>query len=124
MSKLSFLKINFIDKVTFYFKLFCFIFLTLKLVFLKVLVQMFSKKLAIKVVQYYHKLVLWLINIDIEVTGVQHSHKVATLYEGAYLKYEKPTKIIKEYFDTEKLKMELKTDDPKYTKMYNIISSR
>ena len=87
MLTLSFLKINFIDKATFYFKLFCFIILTLKLIFLKVLVQMVSKKLAIKLVQFFHKLVLWFINIDVEVTGVDYSHKVATLYVSNHLSY-------------------------------------
>ena len=87
MLTLSFLKINFIDKATFYFKLFCFIILTLKLIFLKILVQMVSKKLAIKLVQLFHKLALWFMNIDVEVTGVDYSHKVATLYVSNHLSY-------------------------------------
>ena len=69
MSKLNFVKINFVDKGTFYLKFFIFVFLTIFLIFLKTFLQFVSKIASQKIVQIFHKLLLWLININVEVVG-------------------------------------------------------
>ena len=87
MSKLNFLKINFVDRVIFYFKFFIFVFLTIFLIFLKILLQFVSKRISQKIVQIFHKLLLWLININVEVEGKSNPSNVPTLYVSNHLSY-------------------------------------
>ena len=87
MSKLNFLKINFVDRVIFYFKFFIFVFLTIFLIFLKTLLQFVSKRISQKIVQIFHKLLLWLINVNVEVEGKSNPGDVPTLYISNHLSY-------------------------------------
>ena len=87
MSKLNFVKINFVDKVTFYFKFFIFVFLTIFLIFLKTFLQFVSKRASQKIVQIFHKLLLWLININVEVVGKSDLNNVPKLYVSNHLSY-------------------------------------
>ena len=87
MSKLNFLKINFVDRVIFYFKFFIFVFLTIFLIFLKTLLQFVSKRISQKIVQIFHKLLLWLINVNVEVEGKSNPGDVPTLYVSNHLSY-------------------------------------
>ena len=87
MSKLNFVKINFVDKVTFYFKFFIFVFLTIFLIFLKTFLQFASKRASQKIVQIFHKLLLWLININVEVVGKSNLNNVPKLYVSNHLSY-------------------------------------
>ena len=87
MSKLNFVKINFVDKGTFYFKFFIFIFLTIFLIFLKTFLQFVSKRTSQKIVQIFHKLLLWLININVEVLGKSYLNNVPKLYVSNHLSY-------------------------------------
>ena len=83
MSKLSFVKINFVDKIIFYFKFFVFVFLTILLIFL----QLFIKSKSQKIIQIFHKLLLWLININVEVVGKSNLNNVPKLYVSNHLSY-------------------------------------
>tara|TARA_Y100000022_G_C13224711_1_gene364239 strand:+ start:209 stop:1015 length:807 start_codon:yes stop_codon:yes gene_type:complete len=85
--KLNFIKINFLDNISFYFKFFIFTFLTIFLVFFKIFVQFISKRTSEKIVQIFHKLLLWLININIEVTGERNINDMPTLYISNHLSY-------------------------------------
>ena len=87
MSKLNFLKINFVDKISLYFKFIIFIFLTITLIFFKIFLQIFTKRISEKLVQIFHKLVLWLININVEVIGKRNLNNVPTLYVSNHLSY-------------------------------------
>ena len=87
MAKLNFLKINFVDRVIFYFKFFIFVFLTIFLIFLKTLLQFVSKRISQKIVQIFHKLLLWLINVNVEVEGKSNPGNVPTLYVSNHLSY-------------------------------------
>ena len=87
MSKLNFLKINFVDRVIFYFKFFIFVFLTIFLIFLKTLLQFVSKRISQKIVQIFHKLLLWLINVNVEIEGKSNPGNVPTLYVSNHLSY-------------------------------------
>ncbi len=87
MSKLNFLKINFVDKISLYFKFVIFIFLTINLILLKTFLQTFTKRISQKLVQIFHKLVLWFININVEVIGNRNLKNVPTLYVSNHLSY-------------------------------------
>ena len=87
LSKLNFLKINFVDKISFYFKFAGFSFLTIFLIFLKIFLQFFSKRISQKIVQIFHKLLLWLTNINVEVIGQKNNNNVPTLYISNHLSY-------------------------------------
>ena len=87
MAKLNFLKINFVDRVIFYFKFFIFVFLTIFLIFLKTLLQFVSKRISQKIVQIFHKLLLWLINVNVEIEGKSNPGNVPTLYVSNHLSY-------------------------------------
>ena len=87
MSNLNFVKINFVDKVSFYFKFLIFVFFTIFLIFLKIFLQFFSKKTSQKIVQTFHKLVLWLVNISVEVIGERNLSNEPTLYVSNHLSY-------------------------------------
>ena len=87
MSKLNFVKINIVDKVSFYFKFFVFALSTLILIFLKTFLQFFSKKISQKIVQIFHKLVLWLVNINVEVLGERSFDDLPTIYVSNHLSY-------------------------------------
>ena len=78
---------NFVDKVNFYFKLLIFIFLTIFLIFLKIFLQFFSKKISQKIVQIFHQLVLWLVNISIDVIGERNLNNKPKLYVSNHLSY-------------------------------------
>ena len=79
MSKLNFVKINFVDKGTFYLKFFIFVFLTIFLIFLKTFLQLFIKSKSQKIIQIFHKLLLWLININVKVVGKNNLNNVFVL---------------------------------------------
>ena len=85
--ELNFVKINFVDKISCYFKFLIFIFLSIFLIFLKFLLQIFSKKISQKIVQTFHKLVLWLVNINVEVIGERNLNNLPTLYVSNHLSY-------------------------------------
>ena len=87
MSKLNFVKINFIDKVSFLLKFFIFIFTTIFLIFLKSFLKHFSKKISQKIIQVFHKSLLWLVNINVEVVGKKNLNNVPTLYVSNHLSY-------------------------------------
>ena len=87
MSKLNFVKINFVDKGTFYFKFFIFVFLTIFLIFLKTFLQFVSKRASQKIIQIFHKLLLWLININVEILGKSNLINVPKLYVSNHLSY-------------------------------------
>ncbi len=87
MFKLNFLKINFVDKLSFYFKFFVFVLLTIFLIFLKTCLQIFAKNKSQKIIQIFHKLLLWLININVEVIGKRNLKNVPTLYVSNHLSY-------------------------------------
>ena len=87
MSKLNFVQINFVDKVTFYFKFFIFVFLTIFLIFLKTFLQFASKRVSQKIIQIFHKLVLWLINVNVEVVGKRKLNNAPKLYVSNHLSY-------------------------------------
>ena len=87
MSKLNFLKINFFDKISLYFKFVIFIYLTITLILFKTFLQIFTKRISQKLVRIFHKLVLWLINIDVEVIGNRNLNNVPTLYVSNHLSY-------------------------------------
>ena len=73
--------------MSFYFKFLIFIFLTIFLVFSKIFLQFFSKKISEKIVQIFHKLVLWLVNISVEVIGERNQKNLPTLYVSNHLSY-------------------------------------
>ena len=87
MSKSNFLKINFIDKISLSLKFIIFIFLTIFLIFLKIFLQIFTKKVSQKIVQIFHKLVLWLVNINVEVIGNKNINNEPTLFVSNHLSY-------------------------------------
>ena len=87
MSKLNFVKINFVDKGIFYLKFIIFVFLTIFLIFLKTFLQFVSKRASQKIVQIFHKLLLWLININVEVVGKSNLNNVPKLYVSNHLSY-------------------------------------
>ena len=87
MFKLNFVKINFVDKISFYFKFLVFVFLTIFLIFLKTISQLFIKKKSQKIIQIFHKSLLWLININVEVIGKRNQKNVPTLYVSNHLSY-------------------------------------
>ena len=87
MSKLNFLKINFIDKISFYLKFTVFVFLTIFLIFLKTLLQLFTQSKSQKIIQIFHKLLLWLLNINVEVIGKRDQNNLPTLYVSNHLSY-------------------------------------
>ena len=87
MSKLSFVKINFVDKISLFFKFFIFVFLTIFLIFLKFFLQLFIKSASKKIIQIFHKLLLWLININVEVVGKSNLNNVPKLYVSNHLSY-------------------------------------
>ena len=87
MSQLNFLKINFVDNISFYFKFFIFIFLTIILIFFKASLQLVTKRISQKIVQIFHNLVLWLVNINVEVIGERNLNKLPTLYVSNHLSY-------------------------------------
>ncbi len=87
MSKLNFVKINFIDKICLYLKFIIFIFLTIFLIFLKIFLQFFTKKVSQNIVQIFHKLVLWLANIKVEVIGNRNLNNEPTLFVSNHLSY-------------------------------------
>ena len=87
LSKLNFLKINFVDKISLYFKFAGFSFVTIFLILLKTFLQFFSKKISQKIVQIFHKLLLWLTNINVEVIGQKNNNNVPTLYISNHLSY-------------------------------------
>ena len=87
MSKLNFLKINFVDKGGFFFKFLIFVFLTLFLIFLKTFLRFISKRTSQKIVQIFHKMLLWLMNINVEIAGTINNPNVPTLYISNHLSY-------------------------------------
>lgn len=87
MAKLNFVKSNFLDKINSCFKLFIFIFLTILLILLKTLLQFFSKKISMKIVQTFHKLLLWVLNINVKVFGKKNPNNMPTLYVSNHLSY-------------------------------------
>ena len=87
MLQLNFLKINIVDKIGFYFKFFIFTFMTIFLIFLKSFLQLISKRFSQKIVQTFHKLLLWLVNINVEVTGERNLNNVPVLYVSNHLSY-------------------------------------
>ena len=87
MAKLNFVKINFLDKTLFYFKLFIFILITIFLILLKTFTELFSKRISQKIVQIFHKFLLWLLNINIEVLGKKNLDNIPTLYVSNHLSY-------------------------------------
>ena len=87
MPKLNFVKINFLDKTLFYSKLFIFTLITIFLIFLKTFIQLFSKSISKKIVQIFHKFLLWLLNINVEVLGKKNLDNVPTLYVSNHLSY-------------------------------------
>ena len=87
MSKLSFVEINFVDKISLFFKLFVFVFLTIFLIFLNFVLQLFVDSKSKKIIQIFHKLLLWLININVEVAGKSNLNNVPKLYVSNHLSY-------------------------------------
>ena len=87
MIKLNFLKINFMNQIRLCLKFIIFIFLTIILIFLKIFLQFFTKKLSQKIVQIFHKLVLWLVNINVEVIGNRNLKNEPTLFVSNHLSY-------------------------------------
>ena len=87
MPKINFVKINFVDKINFYFKILIFVFFTFILILTKTLLKFSSKKLSQKMVQTFHKLLLWLVNINVEVNGKKIEKKIPTLYVSNHLSY-------------------------------------
>ena len=87
MSKLNFVKINFVDRVNFCLKFFIFIFTTIFLIFLKSFLKYFSKKISQKIIQVFHKSLLWLVNINVEVVGKKNLNNLPTLYVSNHLSY-------------------------------------
>ena len=87
MSKLNFLKINFLDNVSFYFKFLIFIFLTMFLIFFKMSLNLVTKRISQKIVQTFHKLVLWLLNINVEVIGERSFDNLPTIFVSNHLSY-------------------------------------
>ena len=87
MSKLNFINTNFVDKINFYLKFFVFVFLTTFLIILKTFLQLFTKSKSQKIIQIFHKLLLWLININVEVLGKSNLINVPKLYVSNHLSY-------------------------------------
>ena len=87
MSKLNFIKINFLDNISFYIKFLIFIFLTIFLILFKTSLDLVTKRISQKIVQTFHKLVLWLINIKVEVIGERYLDNLPTLYVSNHLSY-------------------------------------
>ena len=87
MSKLSFVKINFVDRVILFLKIFVFVFLTIFLILFKFLLQLFTKSKSKKLIQIFHKLLLWLININVEVVGKSNLNNVPKLYVSNHISY-------------------------------------
>ena len=87
MSKLNFVKINFVDNISFYFKFLIFILLTTFLILFKTSLDLVAKRMSKKVVQIFHKLVLWLVNVNVEVVGERNLDNLPTLYVSNHLSY-------------------------------------
>ena len=87
MSNINFVKINFVDRISFYFKFFIFICFTITLIFSKNFLQIFSRNLGQKIVQLFHKSVLWLVNINVEVKGNINENNIPKLYVSNHLSY-------------------------------------
>ena len=87
MSKLNFLKINFVDRISFYFKLSFFVFITISLICIKTFLQLFVKNKTKKIIQIFHKSLLWLINVNVEVIGKKYLNNLPTLYVSNHLSY-------------------------------------
>ena len=87
MFKLDFVKVNFVDKISFYFKFLIFILLTIFLILFKTSLDLVTKRISQKIVQIFHKLVLWLVNINVEVIGERNLDNLPTLYVSNHLSY-------------------------------------
>ena len=87
MSKLNFLKLNFLNKISFFLKLLIFIFSSVILIILKNFLQLITKKISIQIVQIFHKLVLWFLNINVKVSNREYLNNVPTLYVSNHLSY-------------------------------------
>ena len=87
MSKLNFVKINFVDNISFYIKFLIFIFLTMFLIIFKTFLDLGTKRISQKIIQTFHKLVLWLVNINVEVVGERNLDSLPTLYVSNHLSY-------------------------------------
>ena len=55
--------------------------------FLKTFLQLITKRSSEKIVQIFHKLLLWLVNINVEVVGERSLNNVPTLYVSNHLSY-------------------------------------
>lgn len=84
---IDFLKVTYLDKFIFCLKLFVFLILTFLLILLKIFCHPFSKKLSYKLIQFFHKTVLWLINIKVKVLGKPRFDAKGVLYVCNHLSY-------------------------------------
>ena len=78
---------TFLDKFIFLLKLIIIFISTIFLIVLKIVCQIISKNLSYKIVQIFHKSILWLINININVIGNPSKNKKGILYVSNHLSY-------------------------------------
>ena len=57
------------------------------LILFKTSLDLVAKRMSKKVVQTFHKLVLWFVNINIEVSGKRNLNKLPTIYISNHLSY-------------------------------------
>ena len=87
MLNIDFLRITYLNNIVFFIKVFIFLKITLLLIFLKLFSNLFSKTISYKLVQIFHKSVLWLINIKVEVIGKPCFKTKGILYVCNHLSY-------------------------------------
>ncbi len=78
---------SYIDKIVFYTKLLIFVVIVLLLVFFKYLSDFLNANFSAKIVQIFHKLVLWLININVEKEGQIFENPKGILFVSNHISY-------------------------------------
>ena len=78
---------SFIDKIVFFIKLFIFCIIVIFLIFVKYSLDLFCSNVSMHIVKTFHKLVLWLININVEKDGQIAKNCKGILFVSNHISY-------------------------------------
>ena len=82
-----FIQNTFIDKIYFYLKFIIFVFITIWLIVIKVIFGIILPKYSIHIPRFFHKILLWLINIKVKTEGNICIQNKGMIYVSNHLSY-------------------------------------
>ena len=82
-----FIKRNFVNNTAVFIKFFLFFFLTIFLIIIKFIFEILFPKYSIHIPCFFHKILLWLINVKVKIEGDIYKNNKGIMYVSNHLSY-------------------------------------